>query len=200
MRWADSAPVTATSANTDCHTPSAWSSCSGLLLWPRLASAQAAASKIRRLTFQNVSFLGNKSFGKRRQGSLDKEETLLHDHRSTAKTLRLTPYLRKLSSIYLDDCLLLAKLRTMDTQELIAALDYAESPNFLPASRFNEVPVFAHVFRRAERRCALQGVYLLSNELASASSATPIVYVAKAESREAADLIHRQVWKKGCRN
>ncbi len=82
----------------------------------------------------------------------------------------------------------------MDTQELIAALDYAESPNFLPASRFNEVPVFAHVFRRAERRCALQGVYLLSNELASASSATPIVYVAKAESREAADLIHRQVW------
>ncbi len=82
----------------------------------------------------------------------------------------------------------------MDTQELIAALDYAESPSFLPAPRFDEVPVFAHAFRRAERRCALQGVYLLSKELAAACSATPIVYVARAESQNAADSIHRQVW------
>lgn len=82
----------------------------------------------------------------------------------------------------------------MDTQELIAALGYANSPHFLPASRFDEVPVFAQVFRRAERRCALQGVYLLRHEPATTSSATPIVYVAEADSREAADSIHRQVW------
>ena len=82
----------------------------------------------------------------------------------------------------------------MNTQELIASLGYAESPHFLTAPHFDEVPVFAHVFRRAEQRCALQGVYLLRDERAVASSATPIVYVAKAESREAADSIHRQVW------
>ncbi len=82
----------------------------------------------------------------------------------------------------------------METQELIAALGYAESPHFLSAPRFDEVPTHAQVFRRAARRCSLQGVYLLRDESAGTSPATPLVYIAEADDLAAADSIHRQVW------
>lgn len=85
----------------------------------------------------------------------------------------------------------------MQTQELLEALEYPQSPHFLPAERMDETaPIgYSYVFRRALRECALRGIYLLRQEPDSLHShSVPVVYVAEAESEVHADDIHRKVW------
>lgn len=83
----------------------------------------------------------------------------------------------------------------MRTSELLAELEYADSPNFLGADRFGEVLEYAHVFRRAAESFRLHGVYLLREQSRGGSgSSTPVLYVAEAKTREEADDIHRKVW------
>src|SRR5437667_4955276 len=83
----------------------------------------------------------------------------------------------------------------MKTAELLKELGYSDSPNFLPLRKLSNDPQHAHIFRRAVKLCALQGVYVLREDPKSARSvATPVVYVAEASSEAEADAIHRQVW------
>ncbi len=86
----------------------------------------------------------------------------------------------------------------METQELIGALGYAQSPHFLSPDRFDEIPALAHVFRTACRHSCLKGVYLLRDTSPLSTSATPVVYVTQAKDHDHADLIHRQIWNQNC--
>lgn len=83
----------------------------------------------------------------------------------------------------------------MQTSELLAELEYTDSPNFLGASRFGEALEHAHIFRRAAESFRLHGVYLLREGSEPGKDvSTPVVYVAEAETFEDADEIHRKVW------
>jgi methylase of polypeptide subunit release factors len=84
----------------------------------------------------------------------------------------------------------------METSELLDALEYSSSKNYVPAARLSDVPEHAHIFRRAVRSCSLHGVYVLREGDAERrlGSAIPVVYVAEAASKTEADEIHRRVW------
>lgn len=83
----------------------------------------------------------------------------------------------------------------MRTSELLAELEYADSPNFLGADKLGKALEHAHVFRRAAESFRLHGVYLLQEHSTRGSaSSTPVLYVAEAKTREDADDIHRKVW------
>ncbi len=83
-------------------------------------------------------------------------------------------------------------------QEVIAELQYSESPNFLrpgPKNSFEEAADFGHIFRRAREKCQLQGVYALRETAQNgAESITPVVYVCEARNDADAHEIHRLVW------
>ena len=74
------------------------------------------------------------------------------------------------------------------------ALGYDESPNFVPATDLVMRPFsgHSHVYRKANKHCGLQGVYLLSDP--RRQSHVPIVFYCEAESEEAAASIHRRIW------
>jgi methylase of polypeptide subunit release factors len=83
----------------------------------------------------------------------------------------------------------------MNVDELISALGYEASPNFLRGDAMGRAIEYAHVFRSARHSCNLQGVYMLQEDSAQQDSlSTPVVYVARAETIEAADEIHRKIW------
>jgi hypothetical protein len=83
----------------------------------------------------------------------------------------------------------------MDIGGLIDTLGYKDSTNFLSIDRLDHATEHAHIFRRAVRTCRLHGVYVLhEHDQASHHTSTPIVYVASAESKHDADLIHKRVW------
>lgn len=83
----------------------------------------------------------------------------------------------------------------MQTSELLAELEYTDSPSFLGASRFGEAPEHAHIFRRAAESFHLHGVYLLREGSRQGQDvSTPVVYVAEAKTQKEADEIHRKVW------
>ena len=48
--------------------------------------------------------------------------------------------------------------------DLVKALGYEESPNFIQGSGLEEVPSYSYVFRRAKATCHLHGVYTLSEK------------------------------------
>jgi hypothetical protein len=78
---------------------------------------------------------------------------------------------------------------------VLAALGYDDSPNFLTGGELGRDRDFGHIYRKAEAKCGLTGVYVLKgSSLRSEAADIPVVYVCRAESRTEADAIHRLVW------
>jgi hypothetical protein len=82
----------------------------------------------------------------------------------------------------------------MDTKGLLHSLGYAESDHFIRPENFADYPGYSFLFRRAEEKCGLQGVYALTDPKENASSLTPVVYVCEARDQQQAAEIHKKVW------
>ena len=84
----------------------------------------------------------------------------------------------------------------MAIADLVKALGYDESPNFIQGAGLEEVSGYSYVFRRAKSTCELQGVYTLFEKVQEKDSGTlvPLVYVCKASEENPAPTIYRRVW------
>lgn len=85
----------------------------------------------------------------------------------------------------------------MDTKDLLNYLEYTDSPYFLTGSRLYSHPAFSHVFHQAQKKCGLQGVYILSggSKLGAIEDyIIPTVFVCRVNCEEDAVLLHRTVW------
>lgn len=83
----------------------------------------------------------------------------------------------------------------MELNDVLGALQYRDSPNFLTGKALDSDRDFGHIFRKAGAECGLLGAYVLNgaaNE--KPGSNVPIVYVCKAASEAEAREIHRKVW------
>jgi hypothetical protein len=84
----------------------------------------------------------------------------------------------------------------VDLDQVLNALDYRGSPNFLSGERLDSDRDFGHVFRKAQQaECNLRGAYVLNAAAYGVPQGnTPVVYVCEAESESEARQIHRRVW------
>ena len=76
--------------------------------------------------------------------------------------------------------------------DVLDALNYKTSPNFLLPSEFDAAVDYSYIFRKAAQSCSLQGVYVLRPE--KRAPIIPLVYVCHAKSEQEADNVHRLVW------
>src|SRR5205823_1162011 len=85
----------------------------------------------------------------------------------------------------------------MPLAEVLDALDYSQSPYYLKTDSKRE-PEVASIFRTAHN-AGVDGIYVFqsSNEKNSTFSVRPAVYVAEAQTPEAAQIIHRRLWNLG---
>ena len=84
----------------------------------------------------------------------------------------------------------------MDLDQVLEALQYQGSPNFLTGKPLESDKDFGHVFRKAQQaECNLRGAYVLNAAAYEVSQGnTPVVYICEAKSEEEARQIHRRVW------
>jgi len=83
----------------------------------------------------------------------------------------------------------------MELNDVLTALEYRGSPNFLQGQSLEADRDFGHIFRKAKIECGLQGVYVLNGSSFEKSRGTvPVVYVCKAATEAEARQIHQQVW------
>lgn len=83
----------------------------------------------------------------------------------------------------------------MELNDILNALQYSNSPNFLTGLALESDRDFGHIFRKAQAECKLQGVYGLNGSLYDRSLGNvPVVYVCEADSETEAREIHRKVW------
>ncbi len=90
---------------------------------------------------------------------------------------------------------------TVDIKQLLACLNYSDSPFFFEGARLDTVHAYSNAFRNAKEKCGLKGVYSLDGnhgESSTGKSIIPLVYVCEAESEEKAIEIHRLVWNQNC--
>jgi len=83
----------------------------------------------------------------------------------------------------------------MELNDILNALQYSNSPNFLAGMALESDRDFGHIFRKAQAECKLQGVYALNGSSYDRSLGNvPVVYVCEADSETEAREIHRKVW------
>src|SRR5690349_5936020 len=84
----------------------------------------------------------------------------------------------------------------MAVADLVKALGYDSSPNFIQGAGLEEVSGYSYVFRRAKSTCELHGVYTLLEKVQEKDRGTlvPLVYVCKASEENPAPTIYRRVW------
>src|SRR5262249_3892656 len=84
----------------------------------------------------------------------------------------------------------------MAVADLVKALGYEGSSNFIQGSGLEEVVGYSYVFRRAKSTCHLHGVYSLSErgQEKAGGVLVPLVYVCEATEENPAPVIHRRVW------
>lgn len=80
----------------------------------------------------------------------------------------------------------------MNINEFTELLGYNGSPSYLSESEFSKYPGYAHIFRKAEKKCSLRGVYTLGGN--DNGAPVPVVYVCEAATEEDAASLHKQVW------
>ncbi len=72
----------------------------------------------------------------------------------------------------------------MELNDVLTALEYRGSPNFLQGQSLEADRDFGHIFRKAKIECGLQGVYVLNGSSFEKSRGTvPVVYVCKVLQR-----------------
>ena len=83
----------------------------------------------------------------------------------------------------------------MILQDVLVALQYTGSPNYLSGDSLRHDSNFGHIFRKAQEACQLQGVYTLrASAYDPHQSDVPVVYVCRANSEQQAREIHKSVW------
>jgi len=84
----------------------------------------------------------------------------------------------------------------VDIDQVLNALQYHGSPNFLSGGRLESDRDFGHVFRKAQQaECNLRGAYVLNAAAYDAPQGNiPVVYICEAKSESEARQIHRRVW------
>jgi N-6 DNA methylase len=84
----------------------------------------------------------------------------------------------------------------VDLDQVLNALQYRSSPNFLSGRRLESDRDFGHVFRKAQQaECNLRGAYVLNAAAYDIPQGnTPVVYICEAKSESEARQIHRRVW------
>jgi len=83
----------------------------------------------------------------------------------------------------------------MELNDVLALLQYRDSPNFLQQKALETDRDFGHIFRKAQAECNLQGAYVLNGSAYEKSrGSVPVVYVCEANSETEAREIHRKVW------
>jgi hypothetical protein len=84
----------------------------------------------------------------------------------------------------------------MPVADLLKALGYEGSPNFIQGTGLEEVAGYSYVFRRAKSTCHLHGVYTLNEKGQGTAGGTlvPLVYVCEATDTNPAPVIHQRVW------
>ncbi|GJD21136.1 hypothetical protein RIVM261_060920 [Rivularia sp. IAM M-261] len=85
----------------------------------------------------------------------------------------------------------------MQLEQLLNILDYAQSPNYYSTSAEQDIST-QHIYSAA-KKAGVKGVYVIhtspsSNEILPPQ---PVVYVAEAQTVEAAKIIHRKLWNLG---
>ena len=86
-------------------------------------------------------------------------------------------------------------VNNMILEDVLGALQYTGSPNYLSGDALRHDPNFGHILRKAQEACQLQGVYTLRASVYDAhQSDVPVVYVCRAHSEQKAREIHRSVW------
>jgi len=85
----------------------------------------------------------------------------------------------------------------MRVDELIDRLGYKENPNFVQGDDLGRAVDYAHIFRRAQGRMELRGVYALrqpSSKEPHRSALVPVVYVCEASDEKEASEFRRLTW------
>lgn len=86
----------------------------------------------------------------------------------------------------------------MTAAELLKKLQYPNSPNFFSEDAdggFDDAADVAHVFRRANDKLNLKGVYTLRQSVEDArDNIIPVVYICEVDSESEATRVHKQVW------
>jgi hypothetical protein len=84
----------------------------------------------------------------------------------------------------------------VDLDQVLNALQYHGSPNFLSGKLLGSDRDFGHVFRRAQgAECNLRGAYVLNAAAYDVPQGNiPVVYICEATSEGEARQIHRRVW------
>ena len=81
--------------------------------------------------------------------------------------------------------------------DLIDKLGYAESPNFVQGDDLGQAADYAHIFRRAQQRMNLRGVYVLQQPATKDSyrkALVPVVCVCEADDESQAQEFRRLAW------
>jgi hypothetical protein len=83
----------------------------------------------------------------------------------------------------------------MELNDVLASLQYRDSPSFLRNKALELDRDFGHIFRKAQTECRLEGAYVLNGAAYEKSRGNvPVVYVCRADSEVEAREIHRKVW------
>ncbi|MBZ5560853.1 MAG: N-6 DNA methylase [Acidobacteriia bacterium] len=83
----------------------------------------------------------------------------------------------------------------MILEDVLVALQYTGSPNYLSGSALRRDPTYGHILRKAEEACELKGVYTLrASAYDPHQSDVPVVYVCHTDSEQKAREIHKRVW------
>ena len=81
--------------------------------------------------------------------------------------------------------------------DLIGELGYAGNPNFVQGDDLGQAADYAHIFRRAQERFNLRGVYVLrqpATEDSYRKALVPVVYVCEAKDESSAQQCQRLAW------
>jgi hypothetical protein len=85
----------------------------------------------------------------------------------------------------------------MQVDELIDRLDYRDNPNYICGDDLGRAVDYAHIFRRAQSRMELRGVYVLQQPQSKESqrnALVPVVYICEANDEKEASEFRRLTW------
>ena len=85
----------------------------------------------------------------------------------------------------------------MQLDELKDSLGYTDNPNFIEGDDLGRAVDYGHIFRRAQSRMELRGVYVLQQPPSRDSHRNvmvPVVYLCEAENEKEASEFRRLTW------
>ena len=86
-------------------------------------------------------------------------------------------------------------MTSQPADRLLRELGYDTSPNYAPIEALLADPDHGFLYRKAQQKCHVKGVYLLRGRTQQVAQAdVPVVYVCAVDSEQAARRVHQLVW------